>query len=287
MIPSPHHAKIDRAKLALFLRSWRHMQFSFPILPQRISYTLQSVSQREITSDAQVRKTYLQFITRRKSVGQICSAGFTITELVLSLTISGILAVVIFTATFYYFVNTSQTETATTLALESQTILTQLTEDIRLADSIASTNAVSDPNGPGGGWVTSDPSNILIIESPAITSTRDIIYDSNTGSPYRNEFIYFMSGTTMYKRILANTSATGNTAKRTCPAASSSSTCPPDRLFTSNVSNLTFTFYDASDATTANAAQARSVVLTVNMAKKSFGKNITLANSTRVTLRNQ
>jgi prepilin-type N-terminal cleavage/methylation domain-containing protein len=215
------------------------------------------------------------------------SNGFTITELVISLTISGILAVVIFTTTFYYFVNTSQAETATTLALESQTILTQLTEDIRLADSIANANAISDPNGPGGGWTTSDPSNILIIESPATTSGRDIIYDSNTGSPYRNEFIYFINGNTMYKRVLANTNASGNTAKRTCPAASASSTCPPDRLFSSNISNLTFTFYDVSDATTANAAQARSVVLTVNMLKKNFGKNITLANSTRVTLRNQ
>jgi type II secretory pathway pseudopilin PulG len=215
------------------------------------------------------------------------SLGFTITELVLSLTVASIMAMVLFTATFYYYANAAQAETATTLALESQTILTQLTEDIRLADSIASTNAISDPNGPGGGWTTSDPSNILIIESPAVTSTRDIIYDSNTGFPYRNEFIYFMSGTSIYKRVLANPSAAGNTAKTTCPLASSSSTCPPDRLFSANVSNLTFTFYDSSDATTANAVQARSVVLTVNMAKKSFGKNITLNNSTRVTLRNQ
>jgi type II secretory pathway pseudopilin PulG len=220
-------------------------------------------------------------------VKKLNKLGFTITELVLSLTIASILAVVIFTATFYYYVGASQAETATTLALESQTILTQLTEDIRLADSIASTNTITDPNGPGGGWTTSDPSNILIIESPAITSSRDIIYDNSTGNPYRNEFIYFMSGTTMYKRILANTNATGNTAKRTCPAASAGPTCPRDRLFSNNVSNLTFTFYDASDATTANAALARSVVLNVNMAKKNFGKNITLNNSTRVTLRNQ
>jgi type II secretory pathway pseudopilin PulG len=212
--------------------------------------------------------------------------GFTITELVLSITIAGFLIIALYTATFYYYVNTSQTETATNLALESQTILTQLTDDIRLADSISSTNSIPDANGPGGGWTTSDPSDILIIESPAVNSSRDIIYDSTTGYPYRNEFIYFRSGTIMYKRVLANTSAVGNTAKTTCPAASASPTCPSDRLFSSNVSNLTFTFYDSSDATTANAAQARSVVLTVNMAKKSFGKNITLSNSTRVTLRN-
>jgi prepilin-type N-terminal cleavage/methylation domain-containing protein len=213
--------------------------------------------------------------------------GFTITELVISLTVAGILATMLFTATFYYYVNAAQTETATNLALESQSILTQLTEDIRLADSIASTNAITDAHGPSGGWTTSDPSNIIIIESPAITSSRDVIYDASTGYPYRNEFIYFMTGTTMYKRVLANPNASGNIAKTTCPAASASSSCPPDRVFSTNISNLTFTFYDSSDATTSNAIQARSVVLTVNMARKSFGKNITLNNSTRVTLRNQ
>jgi prepilin-type N-terminal cleavage/methylation domain-containing protein len=213
--------------------------------------------------------------------------GFTITELVVSVTIAGILATILFTATFYYYVNADQSETTTNMALESQTILTQLTEDIRLADSIASTNSISDPNGPGGGWTTSDPSNVLIIESPAVTSSRDIVYDTNTGYPYRNEYIYFMGGTNMYKRVLANTNASGNTAKTTCPTSSVSPTCPADRIFSTNVSNLTFTFYDSSDTTTANAATARSVVLTVNMAKKSYSKNITLSNSTRVTLRNQ
>jgi prepilin-type N-terminal cleavage/methylation domain-containing protein len=125
--------------------------------------------------------------------------GFTITELAISLTVASILALVLFTATFYYYVNTAQTETSTNLALESQNVLTQLTDDIRLSDSIASTNAISDPNGPSGGWITNDPSNIIIIESPAIDSSRNLIYNPTTGFPYRNEYIYFLSGTNMYK----------------------------------------------------------------------------------------
>jgi len=212
--------------------------------------------------------------------------GFTITELVISITVASILALVLFAATFYYYVSAAQSQAAADLALESQTILTQLTEDIRLSDAIASTNALPDPNAPTGGWATSDPSNILIIESPTVDSNRNIIYNNNTGDPYRNEFIYFQSGTTMYKRILANSSATGNTAQTTCPANKANSSCPPDRLFSANVSNLSFTFYDASDNTTSNATQARSVSLEVDMAKKVFGKNVTLTNTTRVTLRN-
>jgi hypothetical protein len=215
------------------------------------------------------------------------STGFTVTELVTSIAVGGFLAAAIFVATFYYYANVTQAETATILALESQSILTQMTDDIRLADAVANTNAISDPNAPVGGWVTSDPSNIIIIESPAVDSSQNIIYDTGTGFPYRNEYIYFGSGGNMYKRILANTAATGNTAITTCPPDKASPTCPADRLFTSNLSNLSFTFYNFSDATTSDATQARSVKLVVDMTKKSFGKNITLSNSTRVTLRNQ
>lgn len=212
--------------------------------------------------------------------------GFTITELVISITVAGFLAAVLFIATFFYYANIIQAETATNLALESQTILNQLTDDIRLSDAIVSTNSITDPNAPSGGWMTSDPSNIMIVQNPAVTSTRDIIYDSGTGFPYKNEYIYFASASSMYKRVLANTAAVGNTAIRTCPAASASASCPPDRLFSSNVSNLSFTFYDASNNTTSDPSLARSVALNVDMAKKVFGKNITLSNSTRVTLRN-
>jgi type II secretory pathway pseudopilin PulG len=214
-------------------------------------------------------------------------SGFTITELVISISVAGFLIVSLFTATFYYYINTAQTETATNLALESQTILTQLTEDIRLADSIANSNSITDANSPAGGWTTSDPSNIIIIESPAVDSSRNIIYNPTTGFPYRNEFIYFMSGNNMYKRILANSSAVGNTTKTTCPANKATPSCPADPLFSANASNLSFTFYDYTDSTTSNATQARSVLFRVDMSKKMFGKNITLSNSTRVTLRNQ
>jgi len=213
--------------------------------------------------------------------------GFTITELSLSIVVAGFMALVIFTATFFYYANVQQAEAYASLGLDSQSILTQATEDVRLADAISSTNALTDAHAPAGGWVTSDPSNVLIIESPAVDSSRNIIFDTDTGLPYRNEFIYFTSGKNMYKRILANPNATGNVAVTTCPTAFVTSSCPPDRLFSSDVKDMNFTFYDTSDATTADATQARSVLLVMNMSKKVYGKNVELDNSTRVTLRNQ
>src|SRR5581483_12042845 len=104
-------------------------------------------------------------------------AGFMITELVIAIAIAGILAVVIFVATFDYYGDVNRSQTATDLALKSQSILNQMTSDIRLADAISSTNSISDPNAPAGGWVTSNPSNVIIIESPTLDSSHNIIYD--------------------------------------------------------------------------------------------------------------
>lgn len=214
-------------------------------------------------------------------------AGFTIVEMVISLVVAGILAVVIFAVTFYYYANTVQAQTAADLGLESQAVLSQLSNDLRLADAISQTNVLADDNQPGGGWVTSNPSNVIIIESPAVDASRNIIYDPNTGFPYRNELIYFIDGGSMYKRVLANPDATGNTQITTCPAAVASAACPPDRLFTSHINNLSFTLYDATGAVTNDFSQTRSVYLQVNLVKKVFGKTITLNNATRITLRNR
>ncbi len=213
--------------------------------------------------------------------------GFTITELVIAITVAGILAGAIFVATFDYYADVNRSQVATDEALSSQSILNQMTSDIRLADAISSTNTITDPNAPAGGWVTSNPSNVIIIESPATDSSRNIIYNPDTGFPYRNEFIYFVSGSSMYKRVLANTSAPGNTAVTTCPQSLSSPTCPPDALFSDHVNNLSFTFYDSSDNSTSDATKARSVLLDVNLGQKVYGRDVTLSNQARITLRNQ
>lgn len=122
---------------------------------------------------------------------------------------------------------------------------------------------------------------------PATEADKDIIYDSSTGYPYSNEYIYFLSGTSMFKRILANSSANGNVAITTCPESTASPSCPQDKLFSNKITNLTFTFYDINDTQTANAAEARSILFVVNMAKQVYDETITLNNSTRITLRNQ
>lgn len=214
------------------------------------------------------------------------SRGFTITEMLMVLAVASGMIAVLFTVTFDYYVASVKAEVTTQMSLESQALLNQLTEDIRLADAVVGNNTIADSSNPGG-WTTNDPSNIIIVQSPATETDKDIIYDTTTGFPYSNEFVYFLDGNSMYKRVLANTAATGNSAVTTCPEASASPSCPKDKLFTNKATNLTFTFYDINDVQTATAADARSVLFVVNMEKVVYGETLVLNNSTRVTMRNQ
>ena len=209
--------------------------------------------------------------------------AFTITELVIAISVAAIMAVVLFTVTLDYYASAIRSHETAQMALESQSILAQMTEDLRLADGVSTTNQISDANRTTG-WTTSDTNNILIVQSPAVNSSRDIIYDTTSGYPYRNEYVYFASGTKLYKRILKNTNATSNIATTTCPTASAS--CPLDRLFTANLQDLQFTFYDASNNVTTTASSARSVKLTIKLRKKVFGRTIDMSNSTQITQRN-
>ena len=218
--------------------------------------------------------------------GKRTTDGFTAVELIISITVAGLMVGVLFLATFRFFANAMQSQQTAELALESQTLLGQLVEDLRLDTGVEATNVLTDAHEPGSGWQTSDSGNVLVIATPAIDDNQDIIYDPDTGFPYQNEIIYFVSGRTMYKRTLQNATATGTTLRTSCPAAAATNDCPADRVFTENIDDLTFTLYDDTNTVTTDPAAARSVELTLHLAKEVFGKPITLSNTTRVTQRN-
>ena len=212
------------------------------------------------------------------------SKGFTILELLISITIASILTILMISITIYYYADILKTQATAELALESQAVLRKMIEETRFADAVRASNTITDANSPPGGWTTNDPSDILIIASPAYDSSRNIIYNNSDSFPYENESIYFKSGNTFYKRVLKNTLATGNVAVTTCPTATPS--CPKDTAITTNLTNLSFTFYDVNNATTADATQARSIAITVNLQKKVYGSLIQFNNTIRTTLRN-
>jgi prepilin-type N-terminal cleavage/methylation domain-containing protein len=213
-------------------------------------------------------------------------SGFTIPELLIAVSLAGMMSVLMMAVFVYSYGGLVVEQTRADMVLESQLFLKRMTEDIRVANTVLTTNTLSDPEiGAAGGWVTSDPANILILTQPAVDSNADLIYDTSTGYPYQNEIIYHGAGAIMYRRTLENSTATDNAATTTCIPATP--TCPPDILLTDSLKNMTFNFYDIDNAATVVPAEARSVALTVNLEKKIFGRAITVQNTTRMTLRNE
>lgn len=212
--------------------------------------------------------------------------GFTIIELMVSVSVSAILAAVMVAISLYFYADILRQQAIAELAVQNQSILRRMVEDIRTADAIHNTNTLADANAPAGGWQTSDPNNVMIISSPASDSNRDIIYNPDDNLPYENELIYYGSGSKLAKRTIKNQLASGNQAVTTCPTSAVTPTCPADIQLSSYLDNLVFVFYDSDNAVTTQAASARSVSITLRLKRKIYGRDIVFDNTIRTTLRN-
>lgn len=212
--------------------------------------------------------------------------GFTLVELNLSIAIMAIIAVSLLAIITNYLVLITRTNTIIDMTVDSQSLLRTAVEELRYGAGVRQTNTITDANAPAGGWNTSNANFVIIIATPAADSDRNYIIDTSTGSPYMNELVYYKSGRTLYKRILANPSATGNSLTTSCPPASATASCPADRKMAENVDNMVFTLYDQDNAVTTDPLQARSVNIAVFMEKDTFGEPLTFDNSIRITLRN-
>lgn len=220
------------------------------------------------------------------SAQRVQQAGFTMVELLVSITIIGLLTVSMIAAFTNYFAIITRNSRFVELTVESQNLLRSTVEELRYGAGVSQTNTIADANGPGGGWNTSVANFVIIISMPVIDANNEYVIDPSTGDPYNNEFVYYKSGTTLYKRTLANSAATGNRLKTSCPAAAATSTCLADRKLSENVKTMTFTFYDQDNAITTSTAAARSVKIDLGLERDTFGTALSFDNSIRVTLRN-
>ena len=212
--------------------------------------------------------------------------GFTLTELNISLAVLSILIVALLSTFTYFLVLVTRNNILLDMTVDSQSLLRTAVEELRFGAGVRQTNSITDPNAPVGGWNTSNSIFVIIIAVPAIDTDRNYIVDSDTGNPYLNELVYYRNGDFLYKRILADPDASGNSLRTTCPPGMASPTCSADRRLIGNVGSMDFVLYDQDDNTTDNAQLARSIVINLTLYKDSFGSPITLDNKIRITLRN-
>lgn len=213
-------------------------------------------------------------------------AGFTIVELLVTISMIGLIAVTFFAVITNYLAIITRNSTLNELTIESQNLLRSTVEELRYGAGVRQTNTVFDANQPGS-WNTSNTNFVIIIAVPAVDASNTYIINPDTGSPYNNELVYYRDNKKLFKRMLANPNAVGNQAVTTCPPATASSTCPADRLLTSDGKQFSFILYDQDNNATTDPLLGRSVHLDLQLERDTFGEPITFSNSIRVTLRNQ
>jgi prepilin-type N-terminal cleavage/methylation domain-containing protein len=212
--------------------------------------------------------------------------GFTLPELVVSISLIGIISVSLLAIITNYFVTITRNNILIDMTVDSQNLLRSAVEELRYGAGVRESNTISDPNEPVGGWDTSNANFVIIIAVPAVDANVYYIIDSDTGSPYNNELVYSKQGTTLYKRTLANPAAGGNKLTTSCPEASATPSCPADKKLHQHVDDMVFTLYDQDNATTTDPLLARSVKIDLSMVRDTFGNPLTVDNNIRVTLRN-
>jgi prepilin-type N-terminal cleavage/methylation domain-containing protein len=213
--------------------------------------------------------------------------GFTLVELLVSMSVMAIISVTFVGVTSSYFTLITRTNALSEMTVASQNLLRATVENIRYGNGVRQTNQIIDANAPGAGWNTSNSTFVIIIPVPALDSARAYIIDPDTGSPYMNELVYYKNGNTLMERKLAHPSAVGNRLKTSCPAALATAACPADIKLAENVGTMGFTLYDQDGSVTASTAAARSVKIDLTMKRPSVGNPLTVSNSIRVTLRNR
>ncbi|CAN5119893.1 hypothetical protein BH09PAT3_BH09PAT3_2810 [soil metagenome] len=191
-----------------------------------------------------------------------------------------------------YMMRTLQTSTLETIKgniqREIQLTLDFVAADIRISANADQNNRNPDANSPGGtgnqyGWTSS--ASTLVLATAATTTNGTIIFtDAANYITTKNNIVYFVSGGTLYKRILA-ASVAGNGAKTTCPASKITASCPGDKELLHNVTSFTVTYLDGSNNSVI-PTDARSVELSLTATKTQYKKSQSASYTTRMVFRN-
>lgn len=214
-------------------------------------------------------------------------AGFTLVELTLVMIITSILSLTMANFIETWLQQSSLSESRTALLLNAESALDTITTDVKLSGSVDQNNRWPDNNGPGGnlyGWTAG--SQVLVLAKAAVDSSNNIIFiDSAKYISQKDNEIYYLSGTTLYRRTLASTSS-GDAAITTCPPTDATSSCPADLTIATGVKSLTFTYYDAN-GNTVTPTDARSVETDITLSSEQGGQTVSASYKARMVFRNE
>jgi prepilin-type N-terminal cleavage/methylation domain-containing protein len=214
-------------------------------------------------------------------------SGFTLPELLVVMIIMGILSLTLANFIVTWLQQSSLSQARANLLTNAELALDTVTNDIKLSGNADQNNRWPDANGPGGnqfGW--SSGSQVLVLAKAAVDGSGNIIFsDPAKYISQKDNEIYYLSNTTLYRRTLASDSS-GDAAVTTCPPAAATDTCPADETVATGVSSLSFTYYDAGE-NVVSPADARSVQLAITLSSKVGGQSASASYTTRMVFRNE
>lgn len=222
-----------------------------------------------------------------KKYAQLTEEGFTLVEMLVTMTIIGILALGIANFIVTWLASATLSSTKANLLSNAELALDTMSQDIRLSGDVDATNRWADTNGPGGnqyGW--SSGTSTVILAKIATDKTNNVIYsDAAKYIPQKDDEIYYLSGTTLYRRTLKSDSA-NDSAVTTCPPASATASCPADTTIATNVSSWSVAYYDNTGTVTATPDNARSVQIAITISTKVNNRTVSQTYTTRMVFRN-
>jgi prepilin-type N-terminal cleavage/methylation domain-containing protein len=214
------------------------------------------------------------------------SAGFTLIELLVVMLVMAILSLTIANFITSWLQSSSENQAKANLLSTAESALTKVANDIMLSGSVDTTNRWPDPNGPNGnpyGWTSG--SSTMILAKVAVNSSGNAIFtDSSDYVTLKDDEVYFMSGTTLYRRTLAS-GELGDSAVTTCPASDATAQCPPDNVVATGVTNWAVSYYDIN-GNLVSPANARSVQISITLSSMYGSTPISSSYTTRMVFRN-
>jgi type II secretory pathway component PulJ len=216
--------------------------------------------------------------------------GYTIIELIVASTIASLVLVGMLGFMVTSIVNNSIRGARADLLREAQLALDVIVKDIRLSAVVDSNNRITDDNSPnavataGLGWESDD--DTLVLATAAEDNSGNIIFaDAAHYIPEKNNIIYYINDSKLYKRTLAADLPDTNFIT-SCPPDLATESCPADRLSIENVQSLIFRYFDATDSEV-DPSSARSVEVELSLFEIKFGRPVNVSYKTRTVFRNE
>jgi len=203
---------------------------------------------------------------RKSANARLQSAGFTLIELVVVMTLTLLFSGLIMTFFLDLWGSTATLENDSETFVSREDAGDALRDAFNASDGLINQNGIADAHvtnpdtsiAAGTYWTplhaipgstsmpTSGPTALLYFEDPSVDSSRNFIM--NGTQPYKDNFVLYLQASTksLMLRSLANSSATGDRVKTSCPPDQATASCPADRTIASDISAVSKRYFSRS-----------------------------------------